>query len=76
MSEVYSKQVIICTKGRRGNGKDIPIRQVTEVFDMDGKLIAEFDLLPVTIESMIDFLKEQNFYSAKIQEAINKKFID
>ena len=40
------EEVIICTKKFRGNGKDDPIRVITEVLRKDGKLIAEFDPIP------------------------------
>lgn len=36
-------EVIVCTKKRRGNGKDDPIRIITEVFTKEGELIAEHD---------------------------------
>ncbi len=42
MDEVRQIEVIICTKKRRGVSPD-PIRIITEVFTLDGKLIAEYD---------------------------------
>jgi hypothetical protein len=45
MDKVKVKQVILCTKGRRGSGKNAvsPVRIITEVFDFDGNLIADND---------------------------------
>lgn len=43
MDQVFTEEVIICTKKRRGNGKDNPIRVVLEVFSKNGELIAEND---------------------------------
>lgn len=43
MDKVFTMEVIICTKERRGNGEDDPIRVITEVFTKDGELIAEYD---------------------------------
>lgn len=43
MDEVFVKEVIICTKERRGNGKDDPIRVILQVFTKEGELIAESD---------------------------------
>lgn len=48
---VFTMEVIICTKKRRGNGTDDPIRVVTEVFSKDGELIAEYDELLVHNDS-------------------------
>lgn len=61
MDEVFVKQVIICTKDRRGKGTEVsPIRAITEVFYMDGVLIADSDPLGnITPESLLDFLKWQ-----------------
>lgn len=42
--EVAVCQVIVCTKERRGKGTfPSPIRVITEVFNLDGKKIAEHD---------------------------------
>jgi len=59
MDEVFVKQVIICTKQRRGKGIEYsPIRIITEVFDLDGKLIADSDPVGnINPEVMLDFLK-------------------
>lgn len=43
MDLVIIQEVIICTKKRRGDGINDPIRVITEVFTKDGKLIAEHD---------------------------------
>lgn len=43
MDTVKVEEVIICTKKRRGNGKDDPIRVILEVFTKAGKRIAEND---------------------------------
>lgn len=50
-------QLIICTKERRGNGKDIPVRIITEVFNFSGDLIAENDPFSFSIESIMDFIQ-------------------
>lgn len=54
---VKVEQLIICTKERRGDGKNIPVRIITEVFDFDGNLIAEKDSFSFSIESIIDFIQ-------------------
>lgn len=42
--EVAVCKVIVCTKERRGKGTHgSPVRVITEVFDLDGKKIAEHD---------------------------------
>lgn len=77
MAEVYSKQVIVCTKEQRGSGITLsPYRRITEVFDMDGKKIADMDTMPITLETAIDFLKEHNLLTNEVSEAFHKKFID
>lgn len=43
MDQVLVKELIVCTKKRRGNGKDDPIRVILEIFTKDGKKIAEHD---------------------------------
>ena len=44
MDTVKQVEVIICTKKRRGTGgTSDPIRVITEVFTLDGELIAEYD---------------------------------
>jgi len=48
MDEVFVTEVIICTKQRRGNGIDDPIRVITEIFTMEGELIAEYDPIRTT----------------------------
>ena len=57
MDEVKLIEVIYCTKKRRGEGvKNDPIRIVTEVFQKDGTLIAEYDPHKIyTTKNMIDF---------------------
>lgn len=41
--KTFSAHVIITTTKRRGNGKDDPIRIITEVFTFNGLKIAEYD---------------------------------
>lgn len=44
IDNVKVMQVIVCTKKRRGKGvTDDPIRMITEIFTLDGDLIAEHD---------------------------------
>jgi len=76
VNEVYSKPVIFCTKSRRGDGQNTPIRTLTEIFDMDGKLIADSDPLPITIESALEFLKENDLLTGAVSQAFRAKFID
>jgi hypothetical protein len=47
MDKIWVQKVIIATVQRRGQGKvpHDPIRIITQVFSLDGKLIAEFDPL-------------------------------
>lgn len=52
---VKVQQVIICDKGTRGDGKSLPVRSVTEVFDFDGNLIAESDPHTYSIEHIRNF---------------------
>lgn len=44
--EVIVMQVIKTTLLRRGNGKETPIRAVTQYWSMQGDLLAERDPLP------------------------------
>lgn len=58
MDECKVIQVIFCSKKRLGEGKsDVdPIRIVTEIFDFDGKLIADNDPERIfTTKDLIDF---------------------
>jgi hypothetical protein len=57
--KVFAQQVIICTKQRRGKGSlHSPIRVITEVFDMEGNLIADNDPIGnLTPETILDFLR-------------------
>jgi len=60
MDRVEVKEVIVCTKARRGNGnaKHSPIRVITEIFNLNGGLIAEHDPAGgIAPESILDFLK-------------------
>ena len=60
MDEVYVKDMIVCTKMRRGSGqrKHSPIRVVKEIFDLDGEKIAENDPCgDISPEVLLDFLK-------------------
>jgi hypothetical protein len=43
MDTVSVKELIVSTLARRGNGKQTPIRVVTEIFTKDGEKIAEHD---------------------------------
>jgi len=46
MKDVELKQVIITQLSRRGDGKNDPIRRITEVWDLEtGEKIAEYDPL-------------------------------
>ena len=49
MDTVVCKEVIVSTIARRGTGKKhSPIRVITQVFEKDGTLIAEYDPCPET----------------------------
>lgn len=50
MDTVICKEVIITTLTRRGNGKDIPIRVITEYWDKGGNKLAENDSYDVKEE--------------------------
>jgi hypothetical protein len=43
MRTIICKEVIVSTLTTRGDGKSDPIREVTQVFEKDGELIAEND---------------------------------
>lgn len=43
--EVICKEVIVTTLLRRGDGKATPIRCITQVYEKDGTLIAERDVI-------------------------------
>jgi len=43
MKDIEVKEVIISNLTLRGNGKDDPYRRITQVFEKDGTLIAEYD---------------------------------
>lgn len=60
MEEIICKEVVVSTLTRRGQGKKhSPIRQITQVFEKDGKLIAEYDPCPETFTKgdMLDFAR-------------------
>ena len=53
MENIECKEVIISRLSRRGKGvENSPIRVITEVFEKDGTLIAEFDPCPETFSVM------------------------
>lgn len=43
INSVQVMQVIVSTKELRGDGKNIPFRRITQVYTLDGVLIAEND---------------------------------
>ncbi len=45
-------QMILCTKSTRGDGKNTPIRQITEVYHPGGDLAATSDIYTVTLEEI------------------------
>lgn len=57
--KVFVDKLIVCTKTCRGigNDKSSPIRSITEIFNLDGELIAENDPHSYSIETIIDFMK-------------------
>jgi len=58
--KVCLAELILCTKERRGDGIDTPIRNITQVFEKTGELIAEHDPCPekrFTDEDMMNFIK-------------------
>lgn len=51
MDTVICKELILCRIARRGTGeKYSPIRVITQVFEKDSKLIAEYDPSPETFD--------------------------
>lgn len=76
MNTIKVQQVIVCTKERRGDGKYFPIRSLIEVFDFDGKLIAEYDPNSFTIEEIYNFLHgDLGLTSENAYEAIGKHLL-
>ena len=68
MDTVICKEVIVSTIRRRGEGvTSSPIRIITEVFEKDGKLIAEYDPCSnkFSPEDMIDFCN--SFWEQKLK---------
>lgn len=50
-NSVFTKNVIISTKEKRGDGKTTPLRYITQVYTLDGILIAEYDPMPYKCET-------------------------
>lgn len=51
--EVMVMQVIRTTNATRGNGRDTPIRAITQYWSMDGDLLAEVDPCAVSDQSSV-----------------------
>lgn len=50
-------EFIISTKGRLGDGKEFPIRELTEVYTKDGVKVASQDVYSLTAEDAVEFAK-------------------
>jgi len=72
MDEIYVDKFIFSTKERRGNGESAhsPIRVITQIYTLDGELIAEHDPDSFTIEQIIDHFDPS--LSLKTSEQIRK----
>lgn len=74
------KQVIFSDTARRGRGLEYsPIRNITEVFDFDGNLIADTDVMgDITPETILDFLKwhYKDIPESEHRDKIHKFFIE
>lgn len=58
MADVICKEVVITTLARRGAGvPGDPVRVITQVYDKDGTLIAEYDPSPTKLFSVSDVVK-------------------
>lgn len=57
MNQTVVKEVVITNLLTRGDGKTTPIRNVTQVYEKDGILIAEYDCFPekLDFEDVIKF---------------------
>lgn len=75
MDIVKNQEVIICTKERRGNGTDSPIRVITEVFDKDGNLIADSDPYYITIDQLLKVVKQGiSFEKTSTHQSLSEYF--
>lgn len=52
MDEIKVEQFIYCTKTRRGDGSGYPVRIITEIYTLNGDLVAERDCESYTIEEI------------------------
>ncbi len=78
MDTAICKEVIVSTIARRGTGeRKSPIRVITQVFEKDGTLIAEYDPRPELFAplDMINFAKWCIRQGHKI-EHLNEQYID
>jgi len=84
MNTVFVSEVIICTKSRRGTGKDktSPIRVITEVFDTSGEKIAEYDpckeeevFVPFDLVSFARWILEKGYVKVSHEDVIKWKQI-
>lgn len=68
MDKVYCQEVIITDQLRRGDGVKTPMRQITQVFNKDGALIAENDPMAeqTTLEKIYEFALINNIPEDKI----------
>ena len=59
MDTARAMEVIVTTLTRRGNGKTIPVRIITQYWDKDGTLLAECDPTPnIELERTIQMLRD------------------
>ena len=71
MKAIEVKEVIVCNRTTKGTGvKHSPIRLVTQVFEKDGRMIAEHDPSPETFVAF-DLVAFSRWMSANYPEVKN-----
>lgn len=63
--EIEVREVIVSHLTRRGDGVNTPIRRLTQVFEKDGTLIAEYDPSPTEAFTRIDMVAFANYLNSK-----------
>jgi hypothetical protein len=82
MDTVICKEVVIATLKRRGSGiEHSPIRVITEVYEKDGTLIAEYDPRPDTFAQMdllhfARWIKQMEYDADKLDSRAVVKWLD
>lgn len=60
MDTAICKELVLVNMARRGDGKETPVRIITQVFEKDGTLIAEKDPDSYTLEQVVAICKRLN----------------